>query len=247
MSSYWFQPGSIDIIESNVVIRPIQHRYEALLLVDDTTDIDAGVRRFLAPDDALLLSTTIFPALASDIYIKSCTMIKHLHKTRRVPRISQIAPYSTMRQRTRLAILECDTPLPETKKQYAGYGGVFKSLLNKGAKAEGYGDVAEVLDISTHQIELDSDNYPDIDSVDALLLTGSSMWKKRTSDQNTNGIRTRQLCRFSMDQQASNIYSNGSCHETDPDNRSLFWPSDPCSGYGSYCWQKSRGLGSRCA
>lgn len=80
-----------------------------------------------------------------------------------------------MRQRIRLAILECDTPLPNTRKQYGGYGGVFKSLLNKGAKAEGYGDAASILDISTHQIEKEQpDTYPDLDSVDALLLTGSS-------------------------------------------------------------------------
>lgn len=78
-----------------------------------------------------------------------------------------------MRQRTRLAILECDTPLPETGKQYGGYCGVFKSLLDAGAKAEGYGGVDETLDISMHQIEAHPDDYPDINGVDALLLTGS--------------------------------------------------------------------------
>lgn len=79
-----------------------------------------------------------------------------------------------MRQRTRLAILECDTPLPETGKQYGGYGGVFKALLNAGAKAEGFGGVDEILDISMHQIEANPDDYPEVNSVDALLLTGSS-------------------------------------------------------------------------
>lgn len=80
-----------------------------------------------------------------------------------------------MRQRIRLAILECDTPLPETRKRFGGYGGVFESLLNAGAKAEGFGDVGDVLDISMHQIENNPDSYPDINNVDALLLTGSSM------------------------------------------------------------------------
>lgn len=84
-----------------------------------------------------------------------------------------------MRQGTRLAILECDTPLPGTKERYGGYGGVFKNLLNSGAKLEGFGDVAEVLDISTHQIELDPDIYPDMNSVDALLITGSSLYWNR--------------------------------------------------------------------
>lgn len=79
-----------------------------------------------------------------------------------------------MRQRIRLAILECDTPLPETGKQYGGYGGVFKALLDAGAKAEGFSGADEILDISTHQIEANPDDYPDVNSVDALLLTGSS-------------------------------------------------------------------------
>ena len=88
-----------------------------------------------------------------------------------------------MRQRTRLAILECDTPLPNTKKQYGGYGGVFKSLLNKGAKAEGYEDVGSILDISMHQIEKEhGDRYPDLESVDALLITGSSTSMAYTRD-----------------------------------------------------------------
>lgn len=79
-----------------------------------------------------------------------------------------------MRQRTRLAILECDTPLPETGKQYGGYGDVFKALLNASAKAEGFGGVDEILGISMHQIEADPDDYPELNDVDALLLTGSS-------------------------------------------------------------------------
>ncbi|KAK5078164.1 hypothetical protein LTR51_000350 [Lithohypha guttulata] len=78
-----------------------------------------------------------------------------------------------MKARTRLAILECDTPLPGTAAQYGGYGGVFKALLNAGAKAEGHTSAEDILDISTHQIESDLDNYPSIADVDALLLTGS--------------------------------------------------------------------------
>lgn len=81
-----------------------------------------------------------------------------------------------MRQRLRLAILECDTPLPNTASQYGGgYGGVFKALLNGASKAEGHGDVDNILDISMWQIEKEGATYPDLDTVDALLLTGSSM------------------------------------------------------------------------
>lgn len=102
-------------------------------------------------------------------------MLKTLNSILRTQQIRSYSHNNEMRQRIRLAILECDTPLPNTKKQYGGYGGVFKSLLNKGAKAEGYGDAGSILDISTHQIEKDQpDDYPDLESVDALLLTGSS-------------------------------------------------------------------------
>lgn len=79
-----------------------------------------------------------------------------------------------MRQRIRLAILECDTPLPNTREEYGGYGGVFKALLDSGAKAEGFSGAEEILDISTYQIEANPDDYPDINGLDALLMTGSS-------------------------------------------------------------------------
>lgn len=82
--------------------------------------------------------------------------------------------YTSMRTRTRLAILECDTPLPNINAQYGGYGGVFKALLKAGAKAEGYVDAEEILDISVHNVENYPEEYPDLTSVDALLLTGSS-------------------------------------------------------------------------
>lgn len=81
-----------------------------------------------------------------------------------------------MRARTRLAILECDTPLPNTSAEYGGYGGVFKALLKSGAKAEGHADPEAILDISVYNIENLPEQYPDLNSVDALLLTGSSRW-----------------------------------------------------------------------
>lgn len=80
-----------------------------------------------------------------------------------------------MHQKVRLAILECDTPLPNTKERYAGYGGVFKSLLSAGAKAEGL-NLDDVLDVTMHQIEDDPECYPELGEIDAVLLTGSSMW-----------------------------------------------------------------------
>ena len=79
-----------------------------------------------------------------------------------------------MRARLRLAILECDTPLPETSKRYGGYGGVFKALLNSGAQDQGCEKLEDVLDVSIHHIESNTDDYPDLEEIDSLLLTGSS-------------------------------------------------------------------------
>ncbi len=76
----------------------------------------------------------------------------------------------------RIAILECDTPLPETKKRYQGYGGVFEALLRAGAKALGDPelDPETGLEFSKWQVEQEPDKYPDPDTIDAILITGSS-------------------------------------------------------------------------
>ena len=74
----------------------------------------------------------------------------------------------------RLAILECDTPLPNTKAKFGGYGGVFQYLLKSGAKQLGRPDPEHGFEFSNHQIEADPENYPRLEDVDALLLTGSS-------------------------------------------------------------------------
>jgi len=78
-----------------------------------------------------------------------------------------------MRSPVRLAILACDTPLPNTKSKYGGYGGVFEALLRAGVKASGYPDSDSVLQFSNFQVELYPDKYPDLDDIDAVLITGS--------------------------------------------------------------------------
>jgi hypothetical protein len=80
----------------------------------------------------------------------------------------------------RIAILECDTPLPNTKARFGGYGGVFEFLLRRGARALG----GEVLDpqtdlvVTKHHVEGDDEGrlegvYPDLEDVDGILITGS--------------------------------------------------------------------------
>jgi hypothetical protein len=80
-----------------------------------------------------------------------------------------------MKPPLRIAILECDTPLPNTEAKYGGYGGVFEQLLISGAKVLGKLDPEKGFQISKYQIQLDPDNYPQIDDIDAILITGSSM------------------------------------------------------------------------
>jgi hypothetical protein len=96
--------------------------------------------------------------------------------TLRLLHARRIQDTSSMKPPLRIAILECDTPLPETKAQYGGYGGVFEALLKAGADALGQPDVIS----STSGLELskfhvvNEDVYPELDSIDAILLTGSS-------------------------------------------------------------------------
>src|SRR5690349_19820896 len=101
-----------------------------------------------------------------------------------------------MRPPIRLAILECDTPLPKTAARYGGgYGAVFESLLKAGgapvlgrrcspsgagtepspdSNASGSGG-AVGLAVTKYQVELHPETYPNLQDVDAILMTGSSM------------------------------------------------------------------------
>ncbi|RMZ76811.1 hypothetical protein DV738_g4687, partial [Chaetothyriales sp. CBS 135597] len=73
----------------------------------------------------------------------------------------------------RVAILECDTPLPNTQAKFGGYGGVFQALLRSGAEQLGRPDPEHGFTFSVHQIQVDPDNYPPLEGLDAILITGS--------------------------------------------------------------------------
>ncbi|EEH40278.1 GMP synthase [Paracoccidioides lutzii Pb01] len=80
-----------------------------------------------------------------------------------------------MRAPLRIAVLECDVPLPNTKTKYGGYGGVFESLLLSGAKLLNQPDKidpATGLHISKWNV-MERSEYPDLEDIDAVLLTGS--------------------------------------------------------------------------
>jgi hypothetical protein len=77
--------------------------------------------------------------------------------------------------RLRIAILECDEPVGKTKEKYGTYGGLFTELLQNGSVklAElDHGKKPE-LDITSWDI-VNKDVYPNLEDVDAILLTGSS-------------------------------------------------------------------------
>ncbi|TDZ54280.1 putative glutamine amidotransferase-like protein [Colletotrichum trifolii] len=76
--------------------------------------------------------------------------------------------------RIRLAILEADTPQPQTKAQYGGYGGVFTALLRTAALAdEPPVPLDSIVDLSVFHVVGDEAVYPDLDSIDAILISGS--------------------------------------------------------------------------
>ncbi|GAD98192.1 hypothetical protein PVAR5_6883 [Paecilomyces variotii No. 5] len=85
-------------------------------------------------------------------------------------------PAIEMRRPLRIAILENDTPLERTKEKYGGYGGVFESLLKASAKELGQPEKLDPetgLEITKWDIVHRDDLYPNLDDIDAILMTGS--------------------------------------------------------------------------
>ncbi|CAG8052587.1 unnamed protein product [Penicillium salamii] len=71
----------------------------------------------------------------------------------------------------RIAILTCDTPVPEANRRHNGYGGLFTSLLESSATANGLDPECD-LEVTVFDI-VDGDQYPNLEDIDAILLTGS--------------------------------------------------------------------------
>ncbi|EXJ94826.1 hypothetical protein A1O1_03224 [Capronia coronata CBS 617.96] len=63
-----------------------------------------------------------------------------------------------------LAILECDTPQPGARARYGTYGGMFEALLQRDPKQ---------IAVTKWQVDQDDAEYPDIASIEAVLMTGS--------------------------------------------------------------------------
>lgn len=80
-----------------------------------------------------------------------------------------------MRPPLRIAVLECDTPVPKIDQKYSGYHGVFSVLLRESAQtlSPQQLDPDTGMDISRWDV-VNKQEYPKLEDVDALLLTGSS-------------------------------------------------------------------------
>lgn len=73
-------------------------------------------------------------------------------------------------------MLECDMPLPRTKERFGGYGGVFEYLLKSGARALNDPSLNPDtgFEITKWPVEQDPSQYPKLEDIDAILITGSS-------------------------------------------------------------------------
>jgi len=75
----------------------------------------------------------------------------------------------------RIAVLECDTPQPRCNERYGGYGGLFKELLLDGteAYAKETGNSKPTLEVTKYNV-VNEEVYPNLDDIDAILISGSS-------------------------------------------------------------------------
>lgn len=74
----------------------------------------------------------------------------------------------------RLAILEADTPQPQTRDRYGGYTGVFTALLDAAASSlKPPRKLDELVTIKGYDVVNDLHSYPELQDVDAILITGS--------------------------------------------------------------------------
>ncbi|ROW16848.1 hypothetical protein VPNG_01529 [Cytospora leucostoma] len=70
----------------------------------------------------------------------------------------------------RLAILEADTPVPNANAKYHGYRGVFTDLFRRAVAPDA---LESHLAITAYDVVNHPNAYPDLDSIDAVLISGS--------------------------------------------------------------------------
>lgn len=78
-----------------------------------------------------------------------------------------------MKTPLRVAILECDTPPPAVVERYGKYGRIFTALLETAAQEVGLSPEKD-LELSAFDV-VTAQEYPNLNDIDALLISGSSM------------------------------------------------------------------------
>lgn len=96
----------------------------------------------------------------------------------------------------RIAILECDTPLTNTRAEYGGYGGVFKSLLTAGTAVLNPPLAPSDLSFSIFDV-VTGQEYPKLDDIDAVLITGS---KHNSFDNDLWILKLVEFCKGVLEQ-----------------------------------------------
>jgi GMP synthase-like glutamine amidotransferase len=96
----------------------------------------------------------------------------------------------------RIAILECDTPLPNTLSQYGGYGGVFIALLHAAASKLSPPLSPSDLHITTYDV-VTAQEYPNLNEIDAVLMTGS---KHNSFDNDPWIVKLVNFCKEVLEQ-----------------------------------------------
>lgn len=79
----------------------------------------------------------------------------------------------TSQRPLRIAVLECDTPQPQTRARFGSYTGLFTALLQQASSSSSSSTSSTDLHITGHDVVNNLYSYPSLDEVDALLLTGS--------------------------------------------------------------------------
>lgn len=77
-----------------------------------------------------------------------------------------------MKTPLRIAILQCDTPPPHVVELYGKYDRIFTTLLESAATGLGL-DAKKDLELSAFDV-VTAQEYPVLDDIDAVLISGSS-------------------------------------------------------------------------
>lgn len=89
---------------------------------------------------------------------------------------------SIMHSPIRIAILECDELTGEAERQCGNIGNLYRRFLEAGASeltASGGGQPVQ-LEFSFYDV-VNRQEYPDVDSVDAIFITGSRKYTEAVS------------------------------------------------------------------